>query len=616
MFLGVSFALILACAVLGARLFRLESFWERVFGASLFAVTIPILLSLTVGLAHGGYRPRPLLIGCCAFLVLLLIALAIQKRRLLPIMPRDDRERPYIKAFVLVVILTTPIWAWEFMNGLLLPPTYWDELYYHLVAPAIWARDGQIHFFATTNPFVAGYPANLDLLPGWTMVMTKTDIWADLLGLPFVLTGLALIFAFCRRLKVRPAHAVWSGLLFAATPLVIFHAKSAYIDLPVSVIYGVGAYLLLLYAERGQGKYLFLGGLAMGILVGSKYSGLYLALIGLLPIFYRLRLFRRRGSWLRPILLYAGPILLLGAFFYFRNLILFANPLHPMKLSLGGLTIFNGRYASDAFTFTRPENTWLTLGKALLETQPRPEMDSYYAGFGPQLLLLGFPAALLFLRREPRQRTLMLMAWFIPLFLSIAFLPAKYPRYLIHLPLFILPFVAWLLDRLPARGGRAIKLVALTCLVYGVIIASPIYEIQPQHYDIAASSPWTVGRIGTGAQYAYIDSLNSKRGGALRIVTGPLRLTYPLLGRDWRNELLCIPVRDESQWLHDIQAARADLYTTDSTGETSPEQIWATRHPEILRPVFDDTVVAVYLILSGDESHQAFVRRVLKEGIW
>jgi len=598
-YLGLSLALLWGSGVLGARLLQLRSIWDRMLAAAALSLAEVVLLSLAIGLWSGGYRPLPLTVGTAAVFVVLLAASIRTGRIVTP--PLEPEDRPYLKAMLLVILLTLPIWLWILFNGLVLPPVYWDELYYHLVAPAIWAREGQVHFFATSNPFVAGYPANLDMLWGWTMVMTGTDVWADLGGLPFVFMGLVAVLAFCRRLGLQARYAFWGGLLFVTTPVVIWHAKASYIDLPMAALFGVAAYFLYSFATEGSRRSLLPGAVTMGLMVGAKYSGPYLVVAGLLPILYYMwTALIRRVSWVQAALWYGLPILLIGGFWYGKNLLQFGNPLHPMRLSVAGVTIFDGRYAPDAFTFTKPENSWVTLGKALLDTDPYPLMDSFYSGFGPQLLLLAIPATVLFLMKEKRRRWVIAIAWLLPLFLSVAVLPARYPRYVVHLNLFLLPFAVWLMEDMAKWPRRIVQVICISFVGYCVVIASPIYSVKPNAYPVSVNTIWAAHRVGPGSQAAKIQQLNDEAGRPLRLITGSLRLTYPLLGERWQNDLLYVEPTDEETWLANVKRSGADYAWYEAGWDVLVEAPWVKRHPEVFEPVFTDGTIQIYRIHAGE----------------
>lgn len=601
MYLGLSLALLLGGGIVGARLLGLRSLWDRILAAAIIALAELVVLTLGIGLFPGGYRPLPLTLGAGVLLLLLVAVGLVTGRIAAP--PLEPEDRSYLSAFLWVIILTLPVWLWILFSGLILPAVYWDELYYHLVAPAVWARAGQIHFFAMGNPFVTGYPVNLELPWGWAMVMTGNDVWADLGGLPFVFIGLAAVFTLCKRLGVAAGHTFWAGLLFVTTPMVIFHAKSSYIDLPMSVLFAIAAYFLHRYAREGDRIQLLLGGVTMGLMVGAKYSGPYMAIAGLLPILYYFRTAPiRKQTWAQAFFLYGLPIILLGGFWYGRNLILFQNPLHPMRLTVAGVTIFDGQYDPDAFTFTKPENGWVTLAKAIIDLEKYPHMDSYYTGFGPQLLLLAMPATALFLVKERRQRKLMLITWLLPLLISVAVLPARFPRYLMHLNLFLLPFAAWLLQDMGRWPARLVKAVAVSFAVYCALIAMPIYFVWPVNYHVGAETVWAAHRIGPGWQAEVLQELRQELGRPLRILAGTVRLNYPLLGERWENELLYVEPTDEATWLEGVRNSGADLLWSDGVVEEGVEAVWAEKHPELFTLHYTDGYIHVYRILREGEA--------------
>ncbi|MBA1334523.1 MAG: hypothetical protein HPY66_2372 [Firmicutes bacterium] len=611
MYLGISCALLVANGYLSARLAGLHSLWEKYIGTFILALAQMIVITLTLGMIPGWYRALPLTAATAIIFVLLLVICF--RKGCLAKESYDSNDKSYIKSFVLVLAVTLPVWLWEFFNGVLLPPIYWDELYYHLFYPAVWARDGYIHFFDMSNTFVAGYPANLDLISGWTMVMTGTDVWAELTGLPFVFLGIAVLFAFCKRLDICPRNSFWAGLLFATTPLVIFHSKAAYIDLPVSVLFGSAIYFLFLYFREGRLNYLIIGAVTMGIIVGAKYSGPYMAIAGLIPIIYRGCITRKRlfrPSWIKIIAYYCIPVILLGSFFYIRNLILFGNPFYPMTLRIWGVTIFEGLYFTDAFNFTAPESSWVTLAKALIETEPLPLIDSFYAGFGPQLIVMAIPAFFLFLINDKQWRTPVIIIFIIPLFISIASLPAKYPRYLIHINLFLLPFIAWMFGKLPSWPGRILKALAVCCALYSVLIATPMYHVGVQDYEIAANSIWSVNQVSEGHFYKYITDFNEIKGGPLRMATGTTIQSYSLLGENWQNQIFYIQPTTEEEWIKEMLDKNIDLFICDFIGYDNPELKWIADNPEYFKLIYSSHPYYVYLVIPGDSEHQNFVDKL------
>ncbi|MGE5675405.1 MAG: ArnT family glycosyltransferase [Mycobacterium leprae] len=624
MYLGVSLALLVFSGLLGARLLGMKGLWDQLLATVVISLSVLVLLSLSVGMMPGGFRPLPL--TAAAGLVFLVLFVLAVRRGALRRLPLEPDERSDLAAFFAVTGVSMPVWLWQFINGLLLPPTYWDEYYYHLVPPALWAKAGQVHFVTSGNAFVAGYPADMGLVMGWSFTMTGTNIWVDLLGLPFLFAGLGVVIAYCRMLGVRSRNSFWAGLLFVTTPMVIFHAKAAYIDLPLSVLFGIALYFLTRYALDGAPRDLAVAAMAMGLLVGSKYSGPYMAIAGLIPIVYGLRTGHSgtklgQPRWRVVLPLYFLPMLLLGGVWYLHNLVAYHNPLYPMTGFLLSSDLMPGQYRPDAFTFTH-ESGWVTLLKALLEIDPAPQADSFYYGFGPQLILLGIPAAVLYGLWMKKERQQWLWLLLLPILLTVASLPAKYPRYLIYLSLFLLPFAAWLLGSLNRWAGRLLKLVAVACVLDSVLVASPIYTVDPFEYNLAADQIWAESRVGYGKWYGLMGELFALKDTPMRIVAhGNSHMPYLLLGERWHNEVLYIPPTTEAEWVEAVRAAQPDLLVIEtdeaiwSAASGRQEREWIASHPELFQLINQSLTARFYLVNSTTPDHEAFVQRLRAEGV-
>ena len=321
-----------------------------------------------------------------------------------------------------------------------------------------------------------------------------------------------------------------------------------------------------------------------------------------------------KPRWRMVMTIYFGPLILLGSFFYLRNIILFGSPFYPMELEVFGATVFPGLYKTDAFRFTL-ENSWLTLAQAILELEPLPRMDSFYAGLGPQLVLLAIPAVVAFLLSEKNRRGLIAVVWLLPLLVSVASLPAKYPRYLFHISIFLLPFAAWLLDNVSLWKGRFLKVIGAFCVLYSVFIAVPVYPAVPNDYEAGMQSVWSVDRMRMYGHFNKLRELSSVKGGPLRIATGYLRMTYPLLGERWQNEVIYIKPTSEEEWIEGLTAADIDVFAIDDTLDFSAEAEWIARHPELFVPYKTEPLYHVYLFVAGESGeHRSFITHALAEG--
>ncbi|MCW5936368.1 MAG: hypothetical protein KIT11_03565 [Fimbriimonadaceae bacterium] len=235
----------------------------------------------------------------------------------------------------------------------------WDTLAYHLAVPKIWLHEGQIGF--VQNIHHSNFPFTIDNLyvlglrwggePG-----AKSFAWT------FLPLGALALFGLARRWYGGAAGG-WAALAFAAVPVVAWESGTAYID----VAHGLFAGLAVCYAAgslvRGDAWAWPLAGLCLGFTLGSKHTGLQVALaLGAVTLGWLLRgpdvppsdegpqARRFRGAIL------AGALALVLAFpWYAKSVAYTGNPVYPF---LPG--IFGGRewdkwradlYAGEQATF-------------------------------------------------------------------------------------------------------------------------------------------------------------------------------------------------------------------------------------------------------------------------
>jgi len=83
--------------------------------------------------------------------------------------------------------------------------------------------------------------------------------------------------------------------------------------------------LALLQKPEKSVSYFLRLGIVMGMLIGSKYSGLFFGLI--LILVYGIRILKNLSA--KTTLVFLIPVICLGLFWYLRNFILMGNPLYP-----------------------------------------------------------------------------------------------------------------------------------------------------------------------------------------------------------------------------------------------------------------------------------------------
>jgi|GEM_PF-6739150 len=145
-------------------------------------------------------------------------------------------------------------------------------------------------------------------------------------------------------------------------------------------------------------------GLLAGLILGTKYSGVYYVLaLGLLLISILIAS-PNPGQKIQIILLFSGGVLLMGGYWYLFNFVTFTNPLWPFEIKIANRIIFPGTIQISAFAATDSslqvvgnmpfwERWWYTWSdhSALFS------VDSRLGGFGPLWFIIGLPAIILWM---------------------------------------------------------------------------------------------------------------------------------------------------------------------------------------------------------------------------
>ncbi len=225
------------------------------------------------------------------------------------------------------------------LDALLVVPTEWDGLTYHLLYPARFLQDGRIEPVEFGQPLdqAALYPANGELLHAFVMAFVRSDLLVALGMVGWaVLYGLA-IARLTRALGASQAAAAVAGALAATVPALAARAPSSYVE-PL-LDFGLAAAVLFLRRAFDAGgvaifRWSTLAGLAAGLAVGTKYVALPLvvALAVALPVGLVLAgAGRRRAVGAGALFLLA--VVAVGGAWYLRNALLVGNPVYPAPLA-------------------------------------------------------------------------------------------------------------------------------------------------------------------------------------------------------------------------------------------------------------------------------------------
>ncbi|MGI8423303.1 MAG: ArnT family glycosyltransferase [Chloroflexota bacterium] len=231
----------------------------------------------------------------------------------------------------------------------LAPPSDYDGLLYHLVAPRTYLESGDFAYIS--HNFSANLPAFGEMLFAVGLA-GGSDRAPQLIHAGGGAAAVGLTWVMGRR--VLPGRgAVWAALGLAGTPLVPFLATRAYIDLFTVAFVTAATLLVLLWMDDGERGALLLAGVALGFAISSKYAALVPALpLGLVVILLSLK--RRRGNAVGDWAALVSGAALAALPWTVRQTALLGNPLWP--LYFGGrdwdatrveqLTYFVSQYGS------------------------------------------------------------------------------------------------------------------------------------------------------------------------------------------------------------------------------------------------------------------------------
>ena len=367
------------------------------FGAALISPQRPVLhlvfpplgflgvwatLFYLVGLA-GGLQPLPFWLLALAVLATAIVCKRQQGRENFGRLRASFRSLSVLER---VLALYVALVAAMLFVLSLAPPgaSDYDSLVYHLAAPSQWLRNGRVTELPFDHhsyfPFVGEMLYALGL-GARGAVFAKLFHWAMFVLGAFILAGLG------RRASNSRTAGLWAGVLFVSLPMAQNEATTAYVDLGFSAFAwaGVALFVEALWFERDASarRRDWLGaGAFCGLCLGSKYLGwLVFGFLGLWLLVVSLRGKAAIGEgkavagaddehnepqkqsanetssfgssavghsgerWVR--LAWLGlPALLLGGFWYARNIWWTGNPVFPFAFGVFGGRGWTGEMAA------------------------------------------------------------------------------------------------------------------------------------------------------------------------------------------------------------------------------------------------------------------------------
>ena len=180
------------------------------------------------------------------------------------------RAAPGHPAVAVLAGLVVVALAVQLFMAIAVAPNNWDSMTYHLSRAAYWLQNHSATQFFPGTIRQNGAPPNAEMLQAWTMAITGTDRfaqvvqWLALVGLATAIYGGARLLGFAR-----PA-AVFAAALFAAMPQPILQATTTQNDLIVTFFIAAATLFAVSGLRSGSRGELAVAGAAAGLAIGTK----------------------------------------------------------------------------------------------------------------------------------------------------------------------------------------------------------------------------------------------------------------------------------------------------------------------------------------------------------
>lgn len=268
----------------------------------------------------------------------------------------------------------------------------WDALGYHLPIVLDAVRAHTMRWVPTHIPYVNVYPRAVECFFVWCRLHLLDDALLDLGQVPFAITAAVVVAAMARRAGASAPRAAAWGAVFLAVPLVALQMATSYVDIAYAALLLASAYFA---TGRLAAPDAWLWALSAGFLLASKpCAPPAVAILSLVVLVRSVR----DGHGVRGLLA-VTLAMVLGGERYLANLVTHGNPIWPVGMRLGPLTLPGWDNADTLYMQGVPEPYahygWARRVLASLFTEPGLYIyDARLGGFGPLFTCVLVPLVL------------------------------------------------------------------------------------------------------------------------------------------------------------------------------------------------------------------------------
>jgi hypothetical protein len=420
---------------------------------------------LAAGLT-GTLSPGPLAIaGGVALVVLLRRGVHRTLRR-----PDVGEAGRLLLGFSLVLVARCLAQVWFFA------PHMGDPVTYHLPKIGEWIRAGAFTTEMGLHPHVT-FPAGYELIETWWVVFLHHDVLIEMAGVECLVLAFAATRSLALLTGLTPRGAWIAGLTTALVPGLYLNAFSCLNDAAMVALV-LGSFVLV-FARCPWPLVLVPLGLGLGVKPTFGY-----ALPGILALGFLVRREPDAPSSRGAASALGLGAMAVGAFWYFRNLIWFGNPMYPVT--------------SQGYAHPVPAQVGPSLGsllrnlRALVEERITDHRGPYAAdvwdisGWGPAAFACGVFALVALLRTEPRLRRLAVAFGVAALAeFTLVKLDPWCMRFVLFLPALLAIAAVRMAENL--RGARWVLGAALLYQVAGTMLP---FDLSHESFAALARTSW------------------------------------------------------------------------------------------------------------------------------
>jgi len=454
----------------------------------------------------------------------------------------------------IAVGLAISFFALLFTVAYICPDMTCDGNTYHIPAISAWSQKGYIHWIDDQLPcakFANGYPKATEVISFLITTAADNSKLTNTLNLIFLPLAATAIAAIAMLLGSSPLLATFAASLFVFIPVNIAQAFTTYIDSAfasaVIALIAVAMALLRFYNQSSALRLWLLLGLAAGLTIAIKPTGIAIVLITFAVIFSILLLKRTpKTSLIAGSLLAVTAIIAVAGYWYIRNLYYGASPLYPVGINFMGLALFDGESINKVINTTantpilmrnwpdilKTAATWLQFFPAWPATIA--EEDSRFGGLGFIWPLACLPAIIFcgILARRKLLAPAPLLTLAVIVFISFMAAPMHWwPRYTLWIYALGLPVLAYALSQISKHIVAAVIFIS----AIAIIEAATCFYLQPCKFQpdplLDPTAP-IISELPLASVVRKLDSLGSFKSIAL----SPMQNEYTP-GR-WKSEIL------------------------------------------------------------------------------